>query len=151
MSLLLDATDRALINRLQQGLPIVDAPYAAVAAELSLSEDELLQRLQQLLDCGALSRFGPMYHAERIGGGLTLVAMAVDEVDLDRVVAQINALPEVAHNYLRDHPLNLWFVLATERPQQIDQLLAQITTESGYPVYNMPRIEEFYVGLQLQL
>lgn len=151
MSLLLDATDRALINRLQQGLPIVDAPYAAVAAELSLSEDELLQRLQQLLDCGALSRFGPMYHAERIGGGLTLAAMAVDEVDLDRVVAQINALPEVAHNYLRDHPLNLWFVLATERPQQIDQLLAQITTESGYPVYNMPRIEEFYVGLQLQL
>ena len=73
----LDTLDKAIINRLQHGFPVVAEPYAAIAAELNTSTDELLQRLQRLLDNKILSRFGPMYHAERLGGALTLAAMAL--------------------------------------------------------------------------
>ncbi|WP_236551344.1 Lrp/AsnC family transcriptional regulator [Billgrantia tianxiuensis] len=112
----LDAADRRIVNRLQDGLPLVASPYAAVAAELSISEGELLYRLERLLEAGVLSRFGPMYHAERLGGGLTLAALEVPEADYERVTAAVNAFPEVAHNYRREHRLNMWFVLATETP-----------------------------------
>ena len=146
---MLDELDRAIINRLQDDLPIVSRPYAAVAAELRLSEEELLSRLQRLLDDNTLTRFGPLYHAERLGGALTLAALAVPEEEFDQVAEKVNAFPEVAHNYAREHTLNMWFVLATETAQEIDAVIRQIQIDTGYPVYNMPKQQEFYVGLKL--
>ncbi|MDX5378670.1 MAG: AsnC family transcriptional regulator [Halomonas sp.] len=145
----LDDVDRRIVNRLQAGLPLVASPYAAVADELALSEGELLYRLERLLEAGVLSRFGPMYHAERLGGGLTLAALAVPEADFERVSVLVNAFPEVAHNYRREHRLNMWFVLATETPERIAEVIGEIETVTGLAVFNMPKQEEFHVRLHL--
>lgn len=145
---MLDALDRAIINQMQGGFPICDNPYAEVADQLGTTEGELLTRLQHLLDEGTLSRFGPMYHAERLGGGLTLAAMAIPDDEFERVAEQVNALSEVAHNYARDHELNMWFVLATETPEGIGETLGEIERITGYPVYNMPKQKEFFIGLR---
>lgn len=145
----LDAADRRIINRLQDGLPLVEAPFAVVAEELSLTESELLERLACLRESGVLSRFGPMYHAERLGGGLTLAALAVPEDDFERVTEAVNAFPEVAHNYRREHRLNMWFVLATETPERIAEVIAEIEAATGLTVFNMPKQEEFHVRLHL--
>lgn len=145
----MDSIDRKLINHLQAGFPVCERPYAAVAEQLCIGESELLARLQRLLDDRVLSRFGPMYHAEKLGGGLSLVAMAVPAERFDEVAEQVNAFPQVAHNYAREHRLNLWFVLATETPEEIPAVLTAIEQRTGLPVYDMPKIEEFYVGLQL--
>lgn len=147
----MDATDRRIINQLQGGFPIVDEPFAAAANGLGLGEAELIRRLQRLLDDNTLSRFGPLYHAERLGGGLSLAAMAVPDNDFERVAAQVNALPEIAHNYARDHRLNMWFVIATETAADIDRVVQHIENSTGYRVYNMPKQEEFYVGLRFQV
>lgn len=147
----LDALDRRIINRLQDGFPICERPFAAVAAELDTDETELIARVDALLASGVLSRFGPMYHAEHLGGALTLAAMRVAPQDFDRVAGQVNAFPEVAHNYQRDHELNMWFVLATETPQAVSATLRAIEQVTGYPVYNMPKREEFFVGLKFEV
>ena len=147
----MDLIDRAIINRLQDGFPICERPYAEVATELGLDEQTLIDRLGQLLDQKILSRFGPMYHAERLGGGLTLAAMAVTGQDFERVAEQVNACPEVAHNYARDHRLNMWFVVATETPEAVTEILARIEHDTGYRVYNLPKIEEFHVGLRFDI
>ena len=143
----MDAIDRAIINQLQKGFPVCPRPYRQAASTLGISEDELIRRLQAMLQDKRLTRFGPLYHAERMGGGLSLCAMAIEEKDFERVAAQVNAFPEVAHNYAREHRLNMWFVLATETPQRIDEVLKEIQTQTGYPVYNMPKQQEFFVGL----
>jgi siroheme decarboxylase len=145
-----DALDRAIINNLQDGFPVCAEPYRAVASQLGTTEAELLRRLDVLLESGTLSRFGPMYHAERLGGGLTLAAMQVPPEDFERVAALVNAFPEVAHNYAREHALNMWFVLATETPERIDQVIAAIESVTGYAVHNMPKREEFFVGLRFE-
>lgn len=147
----MDELDRAIINQLQGGFPLCDRPYAAVAQQLGCSESELLARLERLLRDKVLSRFGPMYHAERLGGGLSLAAMKIPPEDFERVAGIVNAMPEVAHNYARDHALNMWFVLATETPQGQSEALARIERESGYPVCNMPKIKEYFVGLKFQI
>lgn len=146
----MDAIDKAIVNRLQQGFPICESPYRQVAAELEIAETELLTRLQALLADGVLSRFGPMYHAERLGGALTLAALKVPDERFDEVADIVNAFPEVAHNYARNHVLNMWFVLATEMPEQVQQVIAEIERLTGLTVYNMPKISEYYVGLQLE-
>ena len=141
--------DRTIVNALQGGFPVSERPYAEVAAQLDLTEDELIRRLDALLENGTLTRFGPMYHAERLGGALTLAAMKIPAADFERVAAIVNGFPEVAHNYAREHPLNMWFVLATETPERISEVIGAIERATGYEVYNMPKLEEFYVGLRL--
>jgi DNA-binding Lrp family transcriptional regulator len=148
---MLDTLDRAIINQLQGGFPLCDSPYAVVAAELGTSEGELIARLKRLLEEKVLSRFGPMYHAERLGGGLTLAAMAIPEDKFEAVAAQVNAFPEVAHNYEREHALNMWFVLATETPERINEVIAEIEAATGFTVINLPKEEEFFIGLRFEV
>ncbi len=147
----MDALDRAIINSLQGGFPVSERPYAEVAQRLATTEEELLRRIDALLDNGTLTRFGPLYHAERLGGGLTLAAMRVAEADFERVTGIVNAFAEVAHNYARDHAFNMWFVLATETPERIAEVIDAIERACGYRVYNMPKIEEYFVGLKFDV
>lgn len=146
----MDALDRAIINSLQGGFPLSERPYAEAAARLGTSEDDLLRRIDALLTAGTLTRFGPMYHAERLGGALTLAAMKVAAEDFERVAALVNAHPEVAHNYAREHAFNMWFVLATDTPERIQAVIREIEDETGYKVYNMPKLEEYFVGLRFE-
>ena len=148
---MIDAVDRAIINRLQEGFPICDRPYLAVAKQLDITEDDLIGRLEAMLEAHQLSRFGPMYHAERLGGGLSLCAMSIPDGEFEQVAEQVNRFPEVAHNYARDHRLNMWFVLATETPERMGEVLGEVEQTTGYPVYDMPKQEEFFVGLKFEV
>ncbi|TCS61790.1 Lrp/AsnC family transcriptional regulator [Varunaivibrio sulfuroxidans] len=146
----LDAVDRTIVNALQGGFPLGERPYRDVAEGLGLAEDTLIERLKSLLERGVLSRFGPMYHAEKMGGGLTLAALSVDDDDFARIAVLVNAHPEVAHNYRRDHAFNMWFVIATERPGDIARVIAAIEAETGLDVLNVPKEEEYFIGLRFE-
>ena len=144
----LDVIDSLIIDRLQGGFPLHAAPFASIGAELGLSADSLCQRLQSLLDRKVLTRFGPMYQVERMGGAFVLAAMAVPEPRFDAVAAQVNALPAVAHNYRREHDFNMWFVLATSTPGRIYDAMLEIEEQTGLRVYDFPKLREYYVGMQ---
>ena len=146
----MDEIDRRIINTLQEGFPICDAPYQQVAIQLGLSEQALIDRLQTLLNKGTLTRFGPLYHAELMGGALTLAAVKAPPERFGEIAGIINTFPEVAHNYARNHTLNMWFVIATETPGQIQQTINAIEQQTGLTVYNMPKINEYFVGLKLE-
>ena len=145
----MDSVDARIVNCLQEGLPVCPRPFDDVAALLDLSVDELLLRVQRLLDDGVLTRFGPMFNAESMGGALSLCAMQVPADRYEDVAGQVNAFPEVAHNYERDHLLNMWFVIATERPEQVSAVIREVERTTGCRVYDMPKQEEFYIGLKL--
>lgn len=145
----LDALDAALINRLQGALPLVPRPFAAVAEELGCSEAELLDRLHRLLGEGTLTRFGPLFQIERAGGRFVLAALQVPQARYEAVTALVNAHPEVAHNYRREHLLNMWFVLATEQESDITRVVQAIEAETGLKVWAFPKEREFFVGLHL--
>jgi len=146
----MDEIDKRIINALQDGFPICDAPYRQVAAQLGLNELELIERLKTLLDNGALTRFGPLYNAEQMGGALTLAAVKAPIDRFDEITEIINSFPEVAHNYARNHELNMWFVIATETPEQVRQTIDAIERQTGLTVYNMPKNKEYFVNLKLE-
>lgn len=145
----LDATDTLLIRRLHGGFPISDSPFADVADELGLTEDEVLTRLRRMLADGVLSRFGPLFQIERAGGQFVLAALQVPEDRFDAVTEIVNALPEVAHNYRREHALNMWFVLACTSPEEATKACARIEVETGLRVFAFPKEKEFFVELHL--
>lgn len=145
----MDEIDRKIINTLQAGFPLSEEPYADVADQLGVSEKDLLSRLTRLLENKVLTRFGPMYDAQKLGGAFSLVAMRVPEEDFDKVADVVNSYPEVAHNYQRDHDFNMWYVLATETPEKINEVNHNIEQRTGLKVFNMPKLDEYYIGLQL--
>ena len=144
-----DAIDRALLNAAQEDLPLTRRPFARLAERLGLTEDEVLARLRRMKDAGLITRFGPFFDAAAMGGAFCLCAMAVPEADFERVVTQVNAHPEVAHNYERAHRLNMWFVLATETPEGITETADAIERETGLKVLRFPKLREFYIGFRV--
>lgn len=146
---MMDAIDRTLINRLQDGIELVAEPFQAIAEELGISQDEVVTRLSALCDDGTLSRFGPLYDAAKLGGAVTLCAMAVPRERFESVAAMVNALPEVAHNYERAHHLNMWFVLSVERGEDVDRVLATIRAQTGLRVIDLPKLAEYRLDLRL--
>ncbi len=145
----LDDLDRTLINRLQDGIGTESRPFAPIAEELGMSEQSLVARLRRLRESGVLSRFGPMFNAERMGGAFCLCAMAVPEERFEAVAEQVNAYPEVAHNYAREHRLNMWFVLACEEAGRIATAAREIEDETGLEVLLFPKEAEYFVGFRV--
>lgn len=145
----LDDTDRRIVNALQEGFPLSPRPYAEAAEPLGLTEAELIARLKRLLETRVLTRFGPFFDAAALGGAFCLCAMAVPEERFETVMTQINARPEVAHNYERTHRLNMWFVLATETPEGIAKAAHEIEGETGLKVLRFPKEREFFIGFRV--
>ena len=145
----MDDLDRAIINHLQGGLQVCERPYLLAADELEISEDELITRLASLLERGILTRIGPLFQIEKTGGAFTLAALHAPAEHYDAIAAKVNALPEVAHNYEREHELNMWFVVATETPEQIGEVIKAIEQDTGCAVFNFPKTRAYFVELKL--
>ena len=145
-----DATDKRIINTLQDGFPLSDEPYREVAERLGIREEDLLARLHAMLESRVLTRFGPMFQVEKMGGAFVLAAMRIPEEDFERVAELVNSLPQVAHNYRREHAFNMWFVLATEAPAGIAAAIAELERLTGFPVHAFPKEREYFVEMKLE-
>ena len=145
----MDELDRKIVNALQRSLPLTERPFDVAAHSLGIPADLLMVRLRSMLEWGMLTRFGPLFQIERIGGKFLLAAMSVPAADLERVTEIVNARREVAHNYEREHALNLWFVVAAENDAAIEDTLASIERDSGFPVYSFPKEKEYFVEMIL--
>ncbi len=147
----MDESDKRIINHLQGGFPLSERPYRDAAGALGVGEVDLMGRLRRLLDRGVLSRFGPLYDADKIGGASCLCALTAPAERFEAIAAEVNNHCEVAHNYERAHALNMWFVLAVERPERIGQVIAEIEKATGARVLAFPKIEEYFVGFKIEV
>ena len=147
----LSKLERDFINNFQGNFPLQEYPFLSAAEQLDCSEDELIETVKKLKSEKILTRFGPLYDAAELGGGLTLAAISVPQERYEIVTELVNTYPEVAHNYKREHELNMWFVLATETQVELVQVISSIEKTTGLSVYNFPKQQEFYIGLWLHL
>ncbi len=152
MTQALDLTplERHLLNDYQQGLPLSPTPFADIAAQLGVEEQEIIDTLEQLRQQGAISRVGPVFRTHSIGAS-TLAAMRIPEERLEEVAAIINSFAEVNHNYEREHALNLWFVATAPDDTHLAQTLQRIEQLSGYEVLTLPMLEDYHIDLGFEL
>lgn len=144
------ALERRLLNDYQHGFPLSATPYADIAAQLGVEEDEVLAMLADLKERGVVSRVGPVFRPNRIGAS-TLAAIAVPPDRLEEVAHRVSAYDEVNHNYERDHRFNLWFVVTGQEEAAVAQVLEQIEQETGLPVMNLPMLEDYFIDLGFEL
>ncbi|MCW8827494.1 MAG: Lrp/AsnC family transcriptional regulator [Gammaproteobacteria bacterium] len=141
---------RSLLNDYQQGLPLSATPFADMAEQLGVSEQQVCDTLAQLQQQGAISRVGPVFRTHSIGAS-TLAAMAVEPAQLEAVAAIVSGFDEVNHNYEREHALNLWFVATAPDAQHLARTLRQIEQRSGHEVIALPMLEDYHIDLGFEL
>ena len=147
---LLSKLDRRLLDDFQRDFPLDPQPFATIAEQLGVSEDRVIERLGYLKRYGALSRVGPVLRPNRIGAS-TLAALAVPVDRLEAVAAMVSALPEVNHNYEREHDYNLWFVVTAADRGAVDRVLQKIERDTGLPVLDLPMLEDYFIDLGFSL
>ncbi|RKQ60888.1 AsnC family transcriptional regulator [Vogesella indigofera] len=140
----------ALLDRYQRDFPLQPQPFRLLAEQAGISEHALLAALAQARADGLLGRLGAVFAPNTVGVS-TLAALAVPPAQRDAIAAQISALPQVNHNYAREHHYNLWFVLTAPDRAGIDAALAQIASRTGYPPLDLPLQHEYHIDLGFAL
>ena len=137
MSAYLTELDLDLLAALQDGLPVVDRPYARIAAELGVGEDDVLERLAVLQDNGTVSRFGVVVSHRELGyRANAMVVWDVPDERVDECGRRLAALPFVTLSYRRprrlpDWPYNLFCMIHGRDRSQVLAEVEAATRESG--------------------
>lgn len=148
----LNATDKKILNRIQADFPITRNPFATIAAELDLTEDDVLARLTRLKEQGIIRRIGGNFVPEKVGFVSTLCAARVPVDRIDQFAETVNRYPGVTHNYLRENDFNVWFTFIAPSREIIEQNLADIARETGVTeILNLPATRVFKIRAQFNL
>ncbi|HEY1690292.1 MAG TPA: Lrp/AsnC family transcriptional regulator [Solirubrobacteraceae bacterium] len=150
----LEDIDKRLLNLMQGSFPLQPRPYLAVAELAGVSEEEVMSRVQHLLDKRIIRQVTPIFDTRALGYSSMLVAAKVDPEHPHRAATVINAHPGVSHNYLRNHDFNLWFTIAVEpdSPLGLDGTLEALAAESGATsVRQLPTLKLFKIRMDLEM
>ena len=146
--------DKQLLNQMQGAFPLEPRPYLRVAEALGASENEVIKRVQELIDDRIIRQVTPIFDTRALGYKSMLVAAKVDADNPHRPAQIINAHPGVSHNYLRNHEFNLWFTIATEPDSKLglEGTLDVLAREAGAESVRMlPTIKLFKIRMDLEM
>jgi siroheme decarboxylase len=150
----LDETDRRVLNLMQGRFPLERRPYAHVARLAEVTEDDVLRRVQRLIDERIIRQVTPIFDTRALGYSSMLVAAKVDAENPHRPAQIINSHPGVSHNYLRNHDFNLWFTIATEPDSKLglEGTLDALAEEAGAESVRMlPTLKMFKIRMDLEM
>ncbi len=138
----ISAEDRALIRAVEHGLPIVSRPYAAIAQQLGTTETNIINRLQQLIDNGAIKRYGVVVRHRELGYRANgMVVWDVPDDQVSNLGQCIGRFPCVTLSYRRprrlpDWPYNLFTMVHGRDRAEVTQKLQQIVDTCGLSKFN---------------
>jgi DNA-binding Lrp family transcriptional regulator len=135
--------DKCLCNTLQNGLPLTRRPYDKIAQILKSSETKVIEHTRKLIKLGVIRRLGVSVNWRAIGKESTLVTAHIEQKYLKKVIAAVNKLRGVSHNYLREHYFNLWFTLRADSQKEIDTILKKLSKRFGVKFHSLPAVRLF--------
>lgn len=148
----MDAIDRAILNRIQSNFPIDSSPYAVIATEMGLEENEVIARTQALKASGIIRRIGANVVPHKVGYVSTLCAARVPKEQVDAFAAAVNRYPGVTHNYRRDNHFNVWFTFIAPSMEEIERNLKKIAAETGVDaILNLPATKVYKIKAQFDV
>jgi siroheme decarboxylase len=150
----LDEVDKRVMNLMQGSFPLEQRPYARVAELAEVTEDEVLSRVQHLINERIIRQVTPIFDTRALGYSSMLVAAKVDSEHPHRPAEIINSHPGVSHNYLRNHEFNLWFTIATEPDSKLGldgtlEVLQHLTGAES--VRQLPTLTLFKINMDLEM
>ena len=149
----MDTTDRRILDKLQDALPLVHRPFQAVARELGIEEADVVRRVKRMREQGYIRRLGPIIDNDVLGRSTTLGVTSVPAERAEEVGAIVSAHPGVTHNYLRRAknrkiPYDLWFTFSAANDAELAAGLRKMEAAVGLPIQSLRAKKKFKVGVR---
>ncbi|MCP3875857.1 MAG: Lrp/AsnC family transcriptional regulator [Desulfobacteraceae bacterium] len=149
---LIDNQNKKILNTIQVDFPIDSRPYKVLAQKLNLSEDELIERINEMKKDMLIRRIGGNFSPDKLGYHSTLCAAKVPEDKIKLFSAAVNAYSGVTHNYKRDHTFNVWFTFIAPSIKIIETSLKEISNTTGVDtILNLPATRVFKISANFKL
>lgn len=147
-----DPRTAAILDRLQDHIPLVPRPFLSVAEELGLSERDVLACLSEQRRAGIVRQVSAIFDTRALGYESSLVAARYPEDRLDAAAAVINRHPGVSHNYRRDHEFNLWYTIAVPPGRPLEADVEELhRASSAVSSRLLPTIHTYKIGVRFAL
>jgi DNA-binding Lrp family transcriptional regulator len=133
----LSAEDRTLIRIVQHGLPLVSRPYADIAERLSTTEQDVINRLQKLVNDGSIKRYGVVVRHRELGYRANgMVVWDVPDNRVSELGSCIGRFPCVTLSYRRPRrlpqwPYNLFTMVHGRNREEVKQKVEEIVETCG--------------------
>lgn len=151
----LDGTDIAILNSLQEDIPMVLRPYLSIAEKVGISEEEILVRMERLRDCGILRGISPIIESSTCGlTAATLIALHVHPERIQEVATIISSYPEVSHNFQRDHHYQIWFTVAGRDREHLKEIIGEIQQRTGIgedDLLDLPTVKRLKIDVRFSI
>ena len=148
----MDEIDKKLLTLIQLELPIDKRPFQIIADNLSITEKEVLERIDNLKKEGLLRRIGGIFNSRKLGYTSTLCAAKVPLSKVDYVAKVINSYDEITHNYIREGIYNMWFTVITYSQDTLFSIIDEIKINTDLDnIISLPAIKLFKIKVALDL
>lgn len=162
--------EQQILDIIQDGFPIVERPYAALAdmlnreavlqhaddaQHLHTTEQLVFDVVESLRSSGVIRRLGGVYDTKRLGlvsrlcaGKVPSVATgATDDSALEQFAAAVMEIPAITHNYVRSHQYNVWFTVIAESELALQAVIDKLCGETAlHDVHSMPARKMFKIN-----
>jgi DNA-binding Lrp family transcriptional regulator len=136
---LLSGLESELLPVMESGFPVTATPYETLANKVGSTEDEVLTAVRDLEDRGVVRRVGPIFEPRRLGYHSTLVALMVDEDNVEAAAESVADCAQVIHGHVREGEWNVWFALAAPSADELQAAVLKIAQDAGAnDVLNVP-------------
>jgi DNA-binding Lrp family transcriptional regulator len=148
----MDKIDKKILNILQTRFPIVPEPFDAVATELGISGDEVIERVRRLKEKGIIRRIGAVFNSRALGYASTLCAARVPEEKIRAFADVVNSYPGVTHNYRRSNEYNVWFTFIASDREALDKALDEIREKTGVTdILSLKAVKTYKINATFEL
>lgn len=148
----MDTIDRTILNALQEDFPVDSRPFRILAQRIQKSEEEIIQRVNSLVENKIIRRIGVSLNPKKVGLSTTLIGMDVPEERIKAVADIINTYNEITHNYQRDEDYNLWFTIAAKSDEEINRIIKEIQEKTGIErIINLPSTKTFKIRVRFDV
>lgn len=133
----LSERERRLIAAVQDGLPLVPRPYAAVAAAAGMSESKVIERLAWLLANGTIKRLGIVVRHRALGyRANAMIVWDVPDGQVDAIGGRLAAAEGIHLCYRRPRrppawPYNLFCMMHGRDRGEVEGRLRALIEEHG--------------------
>lgn len=134
---LLDDTDRKLVELTQAGLPLVSRPYDEIAQSLGIETSEVISRMKKMQDSGVIRRIAAVPNHYALGykaNGMTVWNVPDDKVNqLGLKVGQLDFVSHCYHRprFLPEWPYNLFAMVHAHNRDEARLLVDKIAEVIG--------------------
>ncbi|MDP4143417.1 MAG: AsnC family transcriptional regulator [Bacillota bacterium] len=148
----MDNLDVAILNVIQEGIPLEYRPFKTVGEKLGITENEVITRINNLKANGSIRKVGGIFNSRKLGYIGTLCGMKVPKEKIEVAAHIVNSFPEVTHNYLRDDSYNMWFTIVSNSKDGQQRILEGIKSKTGIEgILNLPSKKLFKVKAAFKL